>query len=782
MKSPELDDRDYEALLASLIRRIPTHSPQWTDHGPGDPGMALLELFAHLGTHLVDRINEVPARARQEFLRLLGLGLRPPQPARGMVRFSLRAGQVEATLVEAGPTLEKLRVSADDTPYEVRDEVQVLPVEIEPVVKVDSDVELDHVAGLGRVAAAFQTTWGLSILEEQGEDGTGSAGLTQVIAPYEVVPLDEPEEGAGAAVTDLAATSDGTLWIGVFAPEDLVDSVSDVREVLSESTINLAVGVDAEISGIDEYERRPLDPEDERLRGGAEVAWQVATGSYVDPEADDRINGLVFERLDVESDTTEGLTRSGIVRLRIPPHGRVGRWYFDDEPGHEDDPMALDADLRGVGPAPPAVDNPEDEARLITWIRVFRTGDLQPRLRWVDVNTARIVQCEPSSRRHLGIGDGTAHQVFDLGEQGIIPDSIEVTIRRHDGQWRKLERVDELLQSGPDELHYELDPVSGQIRFGDGVHGFVPGPGEVIRVPGMRHTEGEAGNVGAEAIDSLVNPRRDDEARLEVTNPRPTVGGQDAETPVEARERLPARLRHRQRAVAGSDFRDIAAETPGVSVGRVEVLPRFHPGQRRHEIPGVVTVLVLPAYDPVEPDTPTPDRRMLRRVCDHLQPRRLVTTELFVIGPEWVDVWVSVGVTVQSGFGVETVQRRVDLAVRQYLAPLSPYGPTGEGWPLGHPIRKADIQAAVLQVEGVRLVQEVELYVASNREIQAVASDQEVYLHEWELPVVRDVAVGRDNAPEVSPHGDPRSPAGEASYDPDELGQRVPVPVRIEEC
>ena len=63
MKTPRLDDRSWESLRDGLVRRIPLHSPEWTDHNVGDPGITLVELFAHLGKGLVDRINEVPRTA-----------------------------------------------------------------------------------------------------------------------------------------------------------------------------------------------------------------------------------------------------------------------------------------------------------------------------------------------------------------------------------------------------------------------------------------------------------------------------------------------------------------------------------------------------------------------------------------------------------------------------------------------------------------------------------------------------------------------------------------------
>ena len=75
---PRLDDRAFDDLRAELIRRIPIHAPEWTDHNASDPGIALLELFAALGDNLLYRLNRVPEAARLGFLRLLPVA---PQPA-----------------------------------------------------------------------------------------------------------------------------------------------------------------------------------------------------------------------------------------------------------------------------------------------------------------------------------------------------------------------------------------------------------------------------------------------------------------------------------------------------------------------------------------------------------------------------------------------------------------------------------------------------------------------------------------------------------------------------
>jgi hypothetical protein len=135
------------------------------------------------------------------------------------------------------------------------------------------------------------------------------------------------------------------------------------------------------------------------------------------------------------------------------------------------------------------------------------------------------------------------------------------------------------------------------------------------------------------------------------------------------------------------------------------VLPLFHPPTRITDAAGVVSVVVWPREDAAHPNAPMPDRDLLRAVCAYLDARRLVTTELYVIPPTYRKVAVAVGLEVKPGFGVEAVRAWVELVIRQYLAPLPPFGPSGSGWPLGRRVFGPELEAAALQVEGVEFLE-----------------------------------------------------------------------------
>ena len=89
IRPPALDDRSFDDLVADLVRRIPAHTPEWTNPREGDPGRTLIDLFAWLADTVLYRANLIPERQRLAFLRLLGAGMRPAVPAQGIVQVSI---------------------------------------------------------------------------------------------------------------------------------------------------------------------------------------------------------------------------------------------------------------------------------------------------------------------------------------------------------------------------------------------------------------------------------------------------------------------------------------------------------------------------------------------------------------------------------------------------------------------------------------------------------------------------------------------------------------------
>ncbi|MEW5930144.1 MAG: hypothetical protein AB1941_22025 [Gemmatimonadota bacterium] len=71
---PDLDDRTFADFVEEARTMIPGLAPGWTDHNPSDPGITLVELFAHLAEMMVYRTNQVPDANLRVFLKLLDGG------------------------------------------------------------------------------------------------------------------------------------------------------------------------------------------------------------------------------------------------------------------------------------------------------------------------------------------------------------------------------------------------------------------------------------------------------------------------------------------------------------------------------------------------------------------------------------------------------------------------------------------------------------------------------------------------------------------------------------
>jgi predicted phage baseplate assembly protein len=296
---------------------------------------------------------------------------------------------------------------------------------------------------------------------------------------------------------------------------------------------------------------------------------------------------------------------------------------------------------------------------------------------------------------------------------------------------------------------YTLDPEAGMVTFGNQLQGMIVPAGQRVRVRTMRAGGGSAGNLPAgtlntiQAFDASGNQVTQ---TITVQQPIATTGGADPETIEAAQQRIPSLLQNQSRAVTAADYRNLALQTPGANVARVEVLPLFKPQLQTPNIPGVVSVMVIPNKAGVMNPCPRADRPTLETVYQYLNPCRPVTAEMYVIASEYVGIAIAVAVEVKTGYQTLQVSQAVETALRSYLWPLAPGGVDNTGWPLGRTVRLLELEVVVSQVAGVSEVDGLNLFTAvTSGGYQVVAADKsgspEITLQGWQLPEVLDVVV-----------------------------------------
>lgn len=458
------------------------------------------------------------------------------------------------------------------------------------------------------------------------------------------------------------------------------------------------------------------------------------------------VSGLIL-RLIFACDKTEGVG----IRRDDPPWVwecslGEGRWQavpLSTRPGEKDTTGGLNnAEGWLVLYLPLSMRPDEVHGRRAYWVRCR----LQPRDEehgmYAETPTVRRVTAQAlggtTLARHaiavhdefLGTSDGEPGQVYHLQQTPILALGPGETVEVEENQYGEVvyvpwERVEDFSASCRHDRHFTLDEASGEIRFGPSVrkpdgtvwqYGRVPEVGRRIRITQYHHGGGVVGNVPAGQLQVLRSavPYVD-----RVTNLKRAEHGRDQESLEEAQMRAQRALRAQRRAVTAEDFQNLArgasravarVKCNGARCGSAE-LP-----------PGTVELLVVPAaFDALRAGDLSKlalEPKLQKRISDHLDTARLLTSTLRIREPDYLGVAVCAEIVVAENSQPEFVKTRIDERLRSFISPLALADdgqrggeilPGWEGWPFGRDLYVSEIYALIQQVPGVKHVLDVSL-------------------------------------------------------------------------
>ena len=237
-----------------------------------------------------------------------------------------------------------------------------------------------------------------------------------------------------------------------------------------------------------------------------------------------------------------------------------------------------------------------------TWLRLTPkavAGDWLPSLRGAYLNAVFAGATETLTRELVGSSDGSPNLTLRLARPPLLQNTLELRVREPLGEeerdalvkldanlvlsnveglagdWVWWKQVIDPDDEGPAARVYALDEATGEIRFGDGIHGRIPPIGRDAIVA-FRYSRTEPGSATSTTVPgnlitartplNLVSPVESVES---VTAADQSAGG----APPESDERVLrfgfARLRHRGRAVTAGDIEDLALESsPDIAQAR----------------------------------------------------------------------------------------------------------------------------------------------------------------------------------------------------------------------
>jgi predicted phage baseplate assembly protein len=396
-------------------------------------------------------------------------------------------------------------------------------------------------------------------------------------------------------------------------------------------------------------------------------------------------------------------------------------------------------------------------ARIMT-----ATYEMPPQVASIMTNTINATQAITFTNEILGGSNGTPNQTFQVTNTPVValPSLLTVTnsggmtvtvtdvrLEIDEGQgfivWQE---VDDFYSSGPNDAVFTLDRDSGVVTMGSGDHGRIPvinqnNPTGNVVARTYRAGGGSQGNVGVNTITQILTTVQSING---ATNNQPATGGTDEETVADAQLRAPLALQSQGRAVTDDDFVSLAMQAPGANVKRALALPLVHPDFPNGEIPGVVTVVVVP-NSPAP--APTPNQTTLQAVGAYLDAHRLLTCEVYVVGPVYRKVKVEVELIVDNGSDLGTVQNAALAALNTFFSPLLG-GDDKTGWPFGGEIYYSDVYRVILDTPGVERIQDNQLLILLDDQMQQFCRD--VAINPGELlyndPLGHQVSVSYDTS------------------------------------
>ncbi|MEA2931028.1 MAG: hypothetical protein QOG38_3456, partial [Hyphomicrobiales bacterium] len=382
-----------------------------------------------------------------------------------------------------------------------------------------------------------------------------------------------------------------------------------------------------------------------------------------------------WKRVEIASDGTRALARTGVVLLRIPHASAAADNYSILR-------MRFD---RGFFP-------------------------IAPRLSRLSINVVPVIQLETTGESVIGRSNGLPDQVFALEEVGSLAEAEDAggafaLFTEENGKAVNWSVVADFDKSDPVDNHVVVDTQRKHVQFGNGINGRIPPRSAQIEHRGLRTTQGNTGNLGSGQKWSAGVGFG---AQVELgTNIEPMTGGQDASTIEDLIAEAREAAFDRKALLTNIELQRAAETLAGFGVARAQVLVRHDPVLPHLTIRGIRTLVVIPGRDPDAPPHPVP-HAYLDAVYEGLAPYRLLGERLLVRGPVYVKIDIALRVMTRPGADRAGVRTEIEELICARLTDLRRRKDC-DPWPLGRPVTAGEIKGLAARVPDVIAVTDCRL-------------------------------------------------------------------------
>lgn len=736
---PNLDDKTFEQIVDEARLLIPSTSPEWTDHNVHDPGITFTELFAWLAEIAHYRLNRTSAASYERFFSLMGVTPLPARAAEVSVAFEFNP---LANGLLAPANSKMWAIGIESVPFQTLRDQYLTKANVKRVVTVAGGLE------------TVQTT------AEKNEVGHYEAfGPAPAIG--DVLRLefenwfDEPQGQLDITLfeDDLPARKPLPAKANAFEPSATIrwEFRSDPAGAAEEGWTALDVLQDETLSLSRSGYLIFRSPAGANAATHKQLRAVLAAGQFEIPPRivsirTNTVRGRQVETI-VNEDLKAGLgTADQVVRLKKWPV--FVNTQIDDGPFQVGEVLNWEALIGRLREANDLYESPLKETVLYLADKLGSLPDvdlqdppLDDPLRSQEYFLAQAFEklledqdlYQPSKFKGIKVpaeftengrckNTSSTRRFNRLLLQLVFPDlfvgdRIEVQVgvpaekvKDEVKTWQTWQQVDDFQKSNYDDRHYMFDAETGTIQFGNGLNGRVPQPAELIRARFYRHSKLEQGNLTAnhQWVLAAVPPGTPITKRA---NAAPAAGGRRKETIDETKIRTREVFRKEHAVLTGTDYETLALNTPGLRVTRAKVIPNFSPKFPCLKLPGEVTLIVEPQPPPraAFPSAPPTlaSEGFLATIQNEVERRRIVTTNIHVIGPRYVEVNVSGRVFLKKRVSETEALESIKRALAEFLDPVFGGPERGKGWPFGRSIFPSEISQQLTKVAGVDYVTKI---------------------------------------------------------------------------
>lgn len=665
LNSVDLGDKKYEDLIAEAISQISLYSSEWTNFNVSDPGITVLQNFSAFHLLQQNYINEVTETVKRKLLKML--------------HFEARKSSAARVLLQAQPETEVFfpkhrKMTAGSLMFETTGDVTIHP-------------------------------WGLAAIYSKSEQGVRD--LTYLLDRDVQMETEifgrQPEAGMAlycilSGMPEIHETVSLYVKVGGKAKRNPFEENSDLRFATTVWQYYTDAGwQDAE--AVDETScfllsgevRLRLSQEpafcDELPISGFALRCVLKTAEYDLAPCLHSISANLFEAVQKETKAAS-FTSPGAPRIEISSELAAFGYMFVYCREEENGPYRAYREFNGRS---------ENGRYYLKYIAPDGTAVLsfdEERFGFGPCNEPDSVKtvcydAETVHHRQLGSVFGYEDQVIDIDlTEHILEDEFCLILETVDEQGESEYAFCKPGETDPDQFCYRLLAEPGQVVV---THMGIGGDCRLYQCD-CAVTAGNAGNIrpGNHFIPLSTENMPD----LEIINPAVGKGGVTSESVEDLRLRFVADIKRATTAVLASDYEVLVKKTPGLCIHKVKAII--------NEEKNIVKISVMPY---TQDKLPKLSALYAERISKHLEPFRMITTELELLQPKYIPINVQATINVKSYF--ENARTEIETLLKKELDFVSSEHAFGEVIQFNDIFRKIEALTCVDSVYSLVLTPQV---------------------------------------------------------------------------